>query len=99
MELSNVDANALHIFLSVIQTINWLGGIWGLVMLAGMVGNTLDSTQVVFILLSIIFLSHLDLIHPVGRQTEVGRHPCPYHLGHCSSPQGTNNVAWFPDPV
>ena len=48
MELSNVDPNALHIFLSVIQTINWLGGIWGLMMLAGMVGNTLDSTQVVF---------------------------------------------------
>ena len=47
MELNNVDPNAIHIFLSVMQTINWLGGIWGLMMLAGMVGNTLDSTQVI----------------------------------------------------
>ena len=44
----NVDPNAIHIFLSVIQTINWLGGIWGLMMLAGMVGNILDTTQVIF---------------------------------------------------
>ena len=31
--------------MGVLQTGSWLGGIWGLYILLGMVGNTLDSTQ------------------------------------------------------
>ena len=31
--------------MGVLQTVSWLGGIWGLYMLLGMVGNTLESTQ------------------------------------------------------
>ena len=46
MELSYAHPKALEIILKIMQTVSWLGGLWGLFMLCGMVGSTLDSTQV-----------------------------------------------------
>ena len=45
MELSDAHPMVLETFLKIMQTVSWLGGLWGLFMLVGMVGNTLDSTQ------------------------------------------------------
>ena len=43
--MSDWHPRALDITMGVLQTVSWLGGIWGLYMLLGMVGNTLESTQ------------------------------------------------------
>lgn len=45
LSLSDWHPRALDITMGVLQTGSWLGGIWGLYILLGMVGNTLDSTQ------------------------------------------------------
>ena len=45
MGMSDAHPRGLEIFLKTMQTVSWLGGLWGLFMLVGMVGNTLDSTQ------------------------------------------------------
>jgi len=45
LSLSDWHPRALDITMGVLQTVSWLGGIWGLYMLLGMVGNTLESTQ------------------------------------------------------
>ena len=43
--MSDWHPRALDMTMGVLQTVSWLGGIWGLYMLLGMVGNTLESTQ------------------------------------------------------
>ena len=45
LSLSDWHPRALDITMNVLQTGSWLGGIWGLQILRGMVGNSLDSTQ------------------------------------------------------
>ena len=45
LSLSDWHPRALDITMNVLQTGSWLGGIWGLYILLGMVGNNLDSTQ------------------------------------------------------
>ena len=45
MGLSDAHPKALEIFLKIMQTVSWLGGLWGLFMLCGMVGNSLDTTE------------------------------------------------------
>ena len=45
LSLSDWHPRALDMTMGVLQTVSWLGGIWGLYMLLGMVGNTLESTQ------------------------------------------------------
>ena len=45
MGMSDAHPRGLEILLKIMQTVSWLGGLWGLFMLVGMVGNTLDSTQ------------------------------------------------------
>jgi len=45
-ELSKVDpTTSVHTFLTTLQSISWLSGIWGLQMLNGLVGDTLASTD------------------------------------------------------
>ena len=47
MELSGVEASTpVASLLTTVGTLSWLGGIWGLGILAGMVGGALASTQV-----------------------------------------------------
>ena len=45
MGLSDAHPKALEIFLKIMQTVSWLGGLWGLFMLCGMVGNSLNTTE------------------------------------------------------
>jgi len=45
-ELSKVDpTTSVHTFLTTLQSISWLAGIWGLQMLGGLVGDSLTSTE------------------------------------------------------
>ena len=45
-ELSKVDpTTSVHTFLTTLQSISWLAGIWGLQMLGGLVGDSLASTE------------------------------------------------------
>ena len=47
MELSGVEASTpVASLLTTVGTLSWLGGIWGLGILARMVGGALASTQV-----------------------------------------------------
>ena len=94
LSLSDWHPRALDITMNVLQTGSWLGGIWGLYILLGMVGNNLDSTQwgirqrlvatLAFVIWVITILDkvHRQLIIKISQKLL----PAVFVLGRCAVP-------------